>query len=192
MLIHKIVGLGSALLTRQFSGQKSASLLSLQDHSHSNTTTSLTPCEMLSTRQLTKLFEPICVYSGALLTDLTYSREHIFPVSRLKTQAARSDPHNVYPCDIAINLKRSSYRFTDGPDMLISHKQKIFVPPQTPSRGIIARTCLRMQAVHGVDLHKVIDEVTLRAWLEQYPDVTAYEKRHWAVIEVYGQKVQQQ
>lgn len=185
MRFSKITTLGSAL-TRHFFVQK------LRDPSTIHKYPTSCSDDMMSTRQLTKLFEPICVYTGVLLTDLTRSREHICPVSKMKTQAARSDPYNIYPCDIAINLKRSSYQFMDGPEMLISHKQKIFVPPQTPSRGIIARTCLRMQAVHGVDLKKVIDDETLRAWLEQYPDVTAYEKRHWAVIEMFGQKVQQQ
>lgn len=145
--------------------------------------------QMLSARQLTKCFEPICVYTEKLLDQFTYSREHIVPVSRLKTASAKAELHNVWPCTIGLNIQRSSYKFADGAEMDVCHKKKLFVPPCSASRGIIARTCLRMQQQHDVDLTKVIDAQTLQDWLTQYPDMSAYENRHYAFVEVFGRRI---
>lgn len=141
---------------------------------------------MRSVRQIAKLFEPFCVYSSVLLTDITFSREHLVPVSKLKTAEARMDLINIYPCDLALNLKRSCYKFTEGDQIFINTKQKTFVPGEQ-SKGLIARTCLYMHELHGVDLTGVIDDDVLNLWLAH--EISGYEIRHSALIEYCKKKL---
>jgi endonuclease I len=138
---------------------------------------------MRSVRQISKLFEPVCIYSSVALTELTFSTEHLLPKSKLKTPEARLDLRNIFPCDIALNLKRSNYSFVDGPQpLVINHGAKTFVP-SLHCRGIIARTCMHMHTTHGIDLSGVIDESVLSEWLNV--EINAYEIRHTALIEFF-------
>jgi len=130
---------------------------------------------MPSIRQIARLMEPICLYSGVHLSPLTTSVEHILPVSKLKTREARLDLHNMYSCDIGINLYRSNYKFVNGTEFDINHKRKTFVPPLL-SRGVIARTCLYMQETYNVDVCDVIDLDCYEQWL--LLNVSSYEQRH--------------
>jgi len=139
-------------------------------------------------RLLSKSFERVCVYTSVILDDFSYSREHIVPLRRLKTAEARAELHNVWPCNMGLNIQRSSHRFGDGDEMSIQHKHKVFVPPCTEARGLIARTCLYMQNQFNVDLRHVIDQEVLDAWLEQYPTPSPYENRHYAYVEFFGKK----
>lgn len=135
---------------------------------------------MPSFRQLAKALEPICCYRAILLTGITKSVEHVVPVCRLQTPEARLDLQNVYSCDLALNIRRSSYRFADGEhELTIDNRHKIFVPTMA-SKGLIARTCLHMQTVHNIDLTEVIDEATMLEWLNY--EKSDYEIRHEAYV----------
>jgi endonuclease I len=138
---------------------------------------------MPSIRQLAKIMEPLCCYTGVLLTGVSRSSEHVVPLCRISNKLARMDLINVYACDLALNIQRSAYKFEDGPDeLLIDHKTKVFTPSNR-SKGLIARTCLHMQETYDVDLTKVIDQCVLESWLEL--EMTDYEKRHLAFVEMF-------
>lgn len=138
---------------------------------------------MPSIRQLAKAMEPLCCYTGVLLSGVSRSSEHIVPLCRIKNDMGRLDLMNIYSCDLALNIKRSAYRFEERTEeLIIDHSKKVFVPSQH-SKGLIARTCLHMQEKYDVDLTRVIDKYALDMWLDL--EVTDYEKRHLAFVTMY-------
>ncbi|KAG5181012.1 hypothetical protein JKP88DRAFT_279161 [Tribonema minus] len=148
--------------------------------------TSRAAASSASFRRCSARFEAVCLYTGAPL-GVAYSREHVVPVSHTRGTAAAKDLQNVFPADRTVNSIRSNFRFVrlagrrgaggradDG--WWVDAKSGLFFPPRR-ARGAIARACLHVRLVHGVDvLERTIDADALRAWAAL--PLSDYERRH--------------
>lgn len=137
---------------------------------------------------LTRLFEPICLYTRSPLNAATFSREHVVPKSIVP--AAKSDVRNIWPCDRWVNSVRGNLRFAtwgDEDGWEVDHANGIFKPPRH-ARGAIARTCVQIMEAHDCEsilFDRVLDAKTLWQWYDL--PLTAAEFRREALL-VYARE----
>lgn len=133
---------------------------------------------MVSVRQIAKQMEPLCIYSQKQLDHLSFSREHIVPVSKLKQALveAKRDAFNLVPCHIGLNILKSNKVYGPG---------KMKFEPDF-NKGMVARTCKYMSERYKFDISAVIDTETMTKWI-QLP-IEPYEIRHYTYVKHYQQE----
>lgn len=126
----------------------------------------------------------IDVYTGELLKKKDFSKEHLIPKKFFRHGRDANNPWNIVPCHKYINNKRSDYKygelFIKDPEQLydiepiylknnliagvINKKQRIFYPPLSSYKGMIARNSLILLNKYPY-LYDYLSEIIEEPWI---------------------------
>lgn len=144
------------------------------------------------------------VYSGGMLSQKSYSVEHIIPKRMFIDKTHADDPLNIVPCDLKVNQLRSDYKYGTDPNLVfhpsenipifngkkefsgsINRKLRTFYPPISADKGLISRSIISMLYKYPYlyrCLNDIIDSPTLLFEWSLYP-MSNYEKKRMSLLE---------
>ncbi len=110
----------------------------------------------------------------------TFNTEHVFPQSRLESDAAVTDLHHLRACDAGVNEMRLNYPFTDGSGSYKLENEQWY--PGDEWRGDVARMILYLNVRYGEEISKVGNLNLFLEWNAADP-VSSFEIQRNNVIE---------